>query len=67
MHCDMFYVTISQVMDDSEGWRSFRSDYGEETFRYLTSAYPGTPWILASATLDDSSIASILESIGSSR
>ena len=58
---------LSQVLHEKEGWQNFRQHYGEDTFSYLASAYPATPWILASATLDDESIQSIAESLGTSR
>ena len=54
-------------MHHAEGWQGFRSDYGMEMFRYLAATYPNTPWILASATLDDASIDSIVESLGTKR
>jgi hypothetical protein len=54
-------------MHDYEGWQSFRVDYGVEMFRYMAATYPKVPWILASATLDDDSIESIVKSLGTKR
>ena len=36
-------------------------------FRYLASTYPKAPWILASATLDDDCIHSIIQELGTKR
>ena len=58
---------ILQVMDETEGWADFRSGYGSENRKFLAASFPGTPWILASATLDDEAIASIATSLGTSR
>ena len=54
-------------MDETEGWADFRSGYGSENRKFLAASFPGTPWILASATLDDEAIASIATSLGTSR
>ena len=60
-------MAFIQVMHKAEGWQSFREGYGDEMFRYLASTYPDTPWILASATLDDEMIDSIVTSLGTNR
>ena len=54
-------------MDEAEGWGDFRSGYGSENRKFLAASFPGTPWILASATLDDEVISSIATSLGTSR
>ena len=58
---------ILQVMDETEGWGDFRTGYGSENRKFLAASFPGTPWILASAMLDDEAIASIATSLGTSR
>ena len=58
---------IPQVMDEGEGWGEFRVGYGSENRKFLAASFPGTPWILASATLDDEAIVNIASSLGTSR
>ena len=41
--------------------------YGSENRKFLAASFPGTPWILASATLDDEAICNIATSLGTSR
>ena len=59
--------SLIQVMHEVEGWQGFRAGYGTDMFRYLAATYPKAPWILASATLDDDCINSIVESLGTRR
>ena len=54
-------------MHSGEGWQDFRANYGGDMFRYLASTYPKAPWILASATLDDDCIHSIIQELGTKR
>ena len=54
-------------MDESEGWGDFRVGYGIENRKFLAASFPDTPWILASATLDDEAIVNIATSLGTSR
>ena len=56
------YPNILQVMDETEGWGDFWTGYGSENRKFLAASFPGTPWILALATLDDKAIASIATS-----
>ena len=61
-HISPIHPHILQVMDETEGWGDFRAGYGSENRKFLAASFPGTPWILASATLDDEAIASIATS-----
>ena len=54
-------------MDETEGWGDFRIGYGSENRKFLAASFADTPWILASATLDDEAIVNIATSLGTSR
>ena len=54
-------------MDEEEGWGNFRVGYGNENRQYLAAVFPNTPWMIASATMDDEAIDSIASSLGTTR